>query len=206
MPYVAELQTFPDLSDDEIKNFAEAALAIYRENGAKTRQDNEYRIKNGYMTPDLLEVFDSYTQAGVKLAKFTSIPLEQIPDWERFTFVKQVFPYVNAMEVRILFMDSGKLVTPHVDQATRKYVLNFPIQHFEDSRTNFYKALVDVKRMVFRAEEIELAHSFQYKPKTLYILDTHVPHAIELGENEPRIMLSYTILGKPEYQKFVEKL
>ena len=103
-------------------------------------------------------------------------------------------------------MFGGTFVTPHVDQASRKYVLNFPIRNFEGSKTNFYRGLITPKVMVYRADEIELVHSFQYKPKTLYILDTHTPHSIELGNEEPRIMISYTVLGKPEYQEFVEKL
>lgn len=201
-----KIKTFSEISNEEIAAFAKAAIESFISNPVDVKKDNLSRVKTAYDNDELEQIKLDFAAAGINLIKFMSFPLKFIKNWESFSFLSTVFPGIVADDMRVLIMSGPGHVIPHIDQASRKFVLNFPIQNCAESLTHFHRLIKPLDRLVFRFSEIELVETFQYQEKTSYVLNTSIPHSIELVNDVPRIMLSYAITDKKEFARLVENL
>ncbi len=193
-----------DVTNDELITFKDFILDAIKEDPKEFIEANNYRGSEHFSRDESIFVNNEWRRIGTFPAVFFGFKFKKVKNCNNnsnFDFVKRVFNLTDISEVAIILIskgvNDGMLVTPHIDIIEREYCLNFPVWNFENSHTLFYKR-IDFTRnsKIFLPTEIELEHEVQYEPKTVYKINTQVPHSIRLNDpslTEPRIVLSYAI-------------
>jgi hypothetical protein len=115
---------------------------------------------------------------------------------EYLSSIQRKLPMLSrTWNVYTLFPDKG--VEPHIDGG-RKCAINIPVKNYESSATIFYKkdqlkgGIVDTDR-ILQAVEGDLDQEWQFTLTMPTLVNTHIPHSVEVWGAMPRVIFSWTV-------------
>ena len=125
---------------------------------------------------------------------------------EYMTSLQKKFPFLSNLYniYRTTPGYSINSIVPHID-AKRKCAINVPIENTEDSFTIFSDFVGEPKlkfvpEFVYHRIESELTEEFRFTLSRPTLINNSVPHSVELNSNKIRVILSWSISDKYDFQ------